>query len=215
MTKIEKDKVVFISNGTREEMREFSKILNEKMHIESEISDFLGKPTLYVAKKDYYETLSRGSMLAESLGKNHFAWCNRFDETVELGYIPVMYCTLPNTRKGEYYWEFDPKKCPYDIKMYASSLEKSLNKEVRIKYQPGDNTLGFYAKAPFAEHASLIEKCREFYCNAPLTPFCDNYCMNWDDTVLEETKFTSHRIDLGKIGKVLEKKMNGLINKIR
>ena len=86
------EKEVFISNGSREEMKNFSQILEEKFGIKSRVDTYIGKYLLYVNENDYLEALSKGSLLAEEMGLN-FSWLDKnntlLDGSVKL--IPDLY----------------------------------------------------------------------------------------------------------------------------
>ena len=179
------EKEVFISNGTREEMKKFSQILEEKFGIKSRVDTYIGKYLLYVDENDYLEALSKGSLLAEEMGLN-FSWLDKNNTLQPLGYIPVMYQVLPESRTGEHSWNYpyDYGMCHLDIKKYVEELKEFLDgKEVLISYNRVDNAFTIYVKSSFMRYNIVNKQCRGFQNVKEYTPFTETYFLNWDNTL--------------------------------
>lgn len=189
------EKDVFISNGSRKEMESFSKILNEKFSIKSRVDTYIGKYLLYVDEEEYEKTLSLGSMLAEEL-KLNFSWLDKDNTVQPLGFIPVMYQILPESRTGEHSWNYpyDYGMCPNDIKKYVEELKEFLNdKEVIISYNRIDNAFTIYVKSPVKGHKLVRKQCKGFESVKESTPFIETYYLNWDNTL--DVDFKEIKID--------------------
>ena len=113
-----------------------------------------------------------------------FGWVDNDNVIHPYGYIPIMYNAVPERFKVDFAWTVyrEPfvddalkNSVPESFKKYVAKLEIILDSEIYTEVNSLENAIGFFVKAPFSEHESMLEKCRLFNTTMGIEPFEEVY----------------------------------------
>lgn len=130
--------------------------------------------------------------IGDYLGRKLIDWLNTYNEPRPLGYLSIMYCNLPRTRRGDSCWEMldTENYCPEDIKAFCHRLKQYTGYNIAIKYNGADNAVEVMLEADFKRYSGVIEECQHF--NKLMdgkTPFISvTYCAKDGKLIQEEAK---------------------------
>ena len=142
----------------------FNKLLSENLEIETELEDYGCNKLVSVSVEDYQRALEEGLNIS-NLNHWDMSWVNAYKEPRPVGYINVMYSSLPKTREASSLWEsFElPDHCPIDIKEYIEKLQAFLGgRPIKIKYNSSDNAIEFLVKGSLEDYELVKQQCEGF-----------------------------------------------------
>lgn len=187
----DKEKGAFIIYHDQEALL-FSNSLNRR-GIENKISNYLGSKVVYVQEENYLESIEKGNLIAKEEQSIYIDWLNAYGEKRPIGYVPLMYCILPERRRGDITWEsfnVSGNKCPKDIKAYLETIQNIFERDVKIVYNCSDNALEVLMEGDFSEQKQLVSKGEIFNKFVINNPFTKTLYLEKDGKVIqtEETK---------------------------
>ena len=168
----------------------FVKLLSENLGLKNGSVEYQINHIVYVPNNKYHECLEVGFEIAK-FNKWDLSWINAYNELRPIGYFSVMNCQLPPTRIADISWEMldMPNYCPPDIKEYIEKLKRFLRwRDIKIKYNNGDNAIEFLIETQFGEYELLKDSCRRFDYLTKNSPFTKTRFLEKDGKLIAEPK---------------------------
>lgn len=168
----------------------FNKLLSENLEIETELEDYGCNKLVSVSVEDYQRALEEGLNIS-NLNHWDMSWVNAYKEPRPVGYINVMYSSLPKTREASSLWEsFElPDHCPIDIKEYIEKLQAFLGgRPIKIKYNSSDNAIEFLVKGSLEDYELVKQQCEGFNYVMKNSPFIKTTFLEKDGTLIRTEK---------------------------
>lgn len=160
---------------------------NELLSVETELEDYGCNKLISVSSEDYQKALEEG---LTKLNLNHWnvSWINAYGEPRPVGYISVMYNSLPKTREASSLWEMLelPNHCPIDIREYIEALQSFLGgRSIKIKYNSSDNAIEFLVKGSLKDYELVKQQCEGFNYVVKNSPFIRTIFLEKDGTLIK------------------------------
>ena len=168
----------------------FVKLLSENLGLKNGSVEYQINHIVYVPNNKYHECLEVGFEIAK-FNKWDLSWINAYNELRPIGYFSVMNCQLPPTRIADISWEMldMPNYCPPDIKEYIEKLKRFIGgRDIKIKYNNGDNAIEFLIETQFGEYELLKDSCRRFDYLTKNSPFTKTRFLEKDGKLIAEPK---------------------------
>lgn len=168
----------------------FNELLSENLEIETELEDYGCNKLVSVSLEDYQRALEEGFNISKL---NHWdmSWVNSYGEPRPVGYISVMYSSLPKTREASSLWESLelPGHCPIDIREYIEKLQAFLGgRSIKIKYNGSDNAIEFLFKGSLEDYELVKQQCEGFNYVTKNSPFVKTTFLEKDGTLIKTEK---------------------------
>ena len=195
-----KEKLAFISRGEKMLIESVAKQLKEEVGIESMVVSGDYGHGLYVDIKDYPKAIAIDFTIAAKDDRCEINWIDVDNIPHPVGFIPIMYGVLPQTRKGNELWAAYDRadyECPDDLRDYINRLREHCGVcDVVLEYNKVDNAFTIFVSAPFSSHELMVNRCRGFNYVNDYTPFIETYYPASDNSIeIDFEKVNGERTD--------------------
>lgn len=135
---------------------------------------------LYFPESFYQKSIiEMNSIIIQNDGQSKIIGFDTNNESFPVGYIPIMYGILPQTQKGNEYWELynNPNhNCPEIFRNYINYLKDYCGvNNIILRYNEVDNAFIIFVNLPSRSHKLMVDRCKGANYVIENTPFIEIY----------------------------------------